>query len=398
MSSSKLLGMGRWIAASMIAASVATFLLLAASSCAQNESLRTNSVRNLENIGRATRKYHDVHEHFPAPFRARDGRPLLSWRVAILPFLDARNLYNEFHLEEPWDSPHNAALLDRMPDVFALPGSSSPNGMTFYRSFSGSGTLFDPANADGTSFSQVTDGYWTLLLVEAREAVPWTRPDSEIPFDARTDKAGTALKKEIGGHFPGGANVLLVDGSVTFLKESIRGPALRALVTRNGNDQFGGEDTSGGIKADTDFEANKSLFAALRTADQFLLYEGLPHQGYERTLLEEERRSKATVTLQGFPFYRNPLEVSTKDQEALTALLGDEGSYRQWPGEKLCDGFHPDYLAEWRVGGLAYQVLICLGCEEIKAFGPGRNVRCDIRRDKVGDLATMLRRYRTNRP
>lgn len=82
----------------------------------------------------------------------------------------------------------------------------------------------------------------------------------------------------------------------------------------------------------------------------------------------------------------------------MKALLGDENSFRQWPGEKLCDGFHPDYLAEWRASAASYQILICFGCGEVKAFGPDRSLRCDIERGKERELDGVLKKYRKNRP
>ena len=131
------------------------------------------------------------------------------------------------------------------------------------------------------------------------------------------------------------------------------------------------------------------------------MYEGLPRQGYEQQLYELkllDKRNKSRVTLQGFPFYKPPLEVSVADQETLKVLLGDERSFRQWGGEKFCDGFHPDYLAEWRVGGASYQFLICLGCGEVKAFGPDRSLRCDIETEAHRRIHEVLVKYVKNRP
>jgi hypothetical protein len=38
----------------------------------------------------------------------------LSWRVKLLPYLEQDHLYRQFKLNEPWDSPHNQALLKEM--------------------------------------------------------------------------------------------------------------------------------------------------------------------------------------------------------------------------------------------------------------------------------------------
>ena len=76
----------------------------------------------LTRIGLAMHKYHEIHGHFPAPAVVRDGgSPLLSWRVAILPYLGYRSLYERFHLGEPWDSAHDRDLLAEMPPEFACP-------------------------------------------------------------------------------------------------------------------------------------------------------------------------------------------------------------------------------------------------------------------------------------
>ena len=64
---------------------------------------------------------HAVHRKFPSNIRDKDGRPLLSWRVAILPYLEESKLYDEFHLDEAWDSDHNIQLLSKMPPIYSCP-------------------------------------------------------------------------------------------------------------------------------------------------------------------------------------------------------------------------------------------------------------------------------------
>ena len=76
----------------------------------------------LKRLGVAMNQFHEAHGHFPAAaITDKSGTPLLSWRVAILPQLGYQSLYDEFHLDEPWDSPHNLALAAQMPDVFRCP-------------------------------------------------------------------------------------------------------------------------------------------------------------------------------------------------------------------------------------------------------------------------------------
>ena len=72
------------------------------------------------------------------------GKVGLSWRVALLPFIEEGELYKQFHLNEPWDSPHNKQLISRMPRTYAKPGVDPSGGMTHYRTITGAGTIFPP--------------------------------------------------------------------------------------------------------------------------------------------------------------------------------------------------------------------------------------------------------------
>ena len=136
----------------------------------------------------------------------------------------------------------------------------------------------------------------------------------------------------------------------------------------------------------------------LKQADRLVLYEGLPHQMYERQALEAERKAKSTVTLHGFPFYRETLELKAADAERLKALLSDPGSYAAYSGEKKCGGFHPDHAVEWTAGGRTYQILICFGCFEAKIYSPKGEALHDFRLEASKQLKVLLAPYRKNRP
>jgi hypothetical protein len=217
-------------------APVGVALLLPAVQSARTAARRAQSTNNLKQIALAFHNYHSVHNRFPPQAIAnRDGKPCLSWRVEILPFLEQQALFDEFKRDEPWDSPHNKALITRMPAVFAVPGASAAPGHTFYRGFSGAKALFDPEVKTGIGIASITDGTSnTLGIVEAKEAVPWTRPDAEIPFDpVLKPEQMSRLLQSLGGHFPGGFDAMFLDGSVRFIKTSINMITLHALITRN---------------------------------------------------------------------------------------------------------------------------------------------------------------------
>jgi RNA polymerase sigma factor (sigma-70 family) len=192
----------------------------------------TRSANNLKHIGIAFHSYHDTHQKFPAAaIPDKDGKPLLSWRVAILPWLEQHDLYRSFKLDEPWDSPHNKKLLAQMPAVYApVKGPDREKGLTFYQVFVGKGTVFE--GNTGIRLLDIRDGTSnTILAVEAANAVPWTKPE-DLPYSA--DKP---LPK-LGGMFKGGFNVLLADGSVHFVKKKFDEKLMRLAITRNDDQPF----------------------------------------------------------------------------------------------------------------------------------------------------------------
>src|SRR5207253_804389 len=106
----------------------------------------TQSANQLKQIGLALHAYHDANMSLPPPaISSPDGRPLLSWRVAILPYLGHDTLFRRFNLQEAWDSPGNRALLAEMPKVYEAPGAANQKSqVTFYRVFVGQDTVFPP--------------------------------------------------------------------------------------------------------------------------------------------------------------------------------------------------------------------------------------------------------------
>ncbi len=159
----------------------------------------------------------------------------LSWRVALLPYLGEDDLYRQFHLDEPWDSPHNRTLLALMPKVYRMAALEDAPGMTHYRVFMGEQAAFAAPGEGGKApvarrLDDFPDGLdKTILIVEATEAVPWTKPD-ELVF------APNAPLPRL-GPFNRGGNVGMADGSVRILPPNYPDAELRALITRNGGER-----------------------------------------------------------------------------------------------------------------------------------------------------------------
>ena len=210
---------------------VMTALLLPAVQAAREAARRTQSMNNLKQIGLAMHIYADAHRKLPArAIYDKQGKPLLSWRVALLPYLGQDALFKQFHLDEPWDSEHNRKLVAQMPATYRSPNQTGEPGTTVYLTPNGDGTLF--GGKDGLKFAQVTDGLSnTIMAVEADndQAVPWTKPD-DLKYDAKDPVKGL-------GHLrPGIFEALFADGSVQVISNSVDADVLRALFTFGGGE------------------------------------------------------------------------------------------------------------------------------------------------------------------
>ncbi|QJW99516.1 DUF1559 family PulG-like putative transporter [Frigoriglobus tundricola] len=178
---------------------------------------------NLERITLACINYADANNGQMATNTAdKDGNPLLSWRVAILPYVEQANLYKQFKRDEPWDSDHNKKLVEKMPKLYAPVRVQARAGETFYQVFAGPGALFGPKQPlfptsipDGTSN--------TGLVFEAGDPVPWSKP-SDLPFNEKIP-----LPK-LGGLFDGELHVGMCDGSVFRVKKDFDAGEMKKLI------------------------------------------------------------------------------------------------------------------------------------------------------------------------
>lgn len=223
-----------WLAVGTIGGAITLFASVGIHN-AFREYQRQQCFKQLKRLGLAMHEYNEVHGHFPAPaIFGRGGKPLLSWRVELLPQLGYRSLYERFHLDEAWDSPHNLALLAEMPRELCCPGGPGRRaGQTSYMVIVGPendgfsvNTAFEPTR--GADIRHFVDGTSnTILVLETDAFVPWTKPD-----DLHWAK-GSALPGIASPH-PGGAHALFADGAARFLKATIDPNVLVAILTMNG--------------------------------------------------------------------------------------------------------------------------------------------------------------------
>ncbi len=190
------------------------------------------SANNLKQIAIGIVVYADRNGHFPLPaISSKDGKPLLSWRVQILPFIEQGELYKQFHLDEPWDSPNNRKLIDKMPAIYRMPATQNKEpGKTNYLLPVGNGAVFLADKP--TDFRDITDGTSnTIMVVETDDenAVIWTKP-GDLAFDPESPTKG--LGRFHGGRF----YAAFCDGHVSLLPAAIDAKTLKALFTRAGGE------------------------------------------------------------------------------------------------------------------------------------------------------------------
>ena len=198
--------------------------MLPAVKAARAAARRAQSMNNLKQLTLAFHNYHDTHKRFPpATIMGPDGKTPHSWRVAVLPFVDQANLYDQYRLTEPWDSPHNKKLLERIPAVFRNPKADPDSTNSSYFALTGNGTAF--SMKEGTRMRDMRDGTSnTILLVEAKREIPWTKPE-DIPYDP------SKKIPELGGFQEGIFLTAFCDGSVHAIAQTINEETLRRLIT-----------------------------------------------------------------------------------------------------------------------------------------------------------------------
>lgn len=188
----------------------------------------------LKQIVHGIHLWHDEHKSFPAQASYDSaGKPLLSWRVHILPFLGepCAKLYEEFRTEEPWDSEHNLKLLSKMPEIYAIPGSRvAMDGRTCYVRPIGPGTSCP--REELISFRDIPDGSSNtvaVIEVDDEHAVPWTKP-ADLDYDPENPTKG------LGGHLEGAVFSAFCDGAPHVHRKLVYDPErigdLRKVFTR----------------------------------------------------------------------------------------------------------------------------------------------------------------------
>jgi type II secretory pathway pseudopilin PulG len=228
------LGLGFVLCAGMVAA-----LLVPALSTPYDAGQQTVCANNMRNIALAMQAYASDHGTYPPAYIAdEEGRPMHSWRILLLPYLEHQDLYDRYDFDEPWDGPNNSRLADQVPEVYHCPSDDLIDDFeTSYVVITGSGAIFDGEKT--TRPEAIADGQeQTLLLVESSFAgIHWMEP-RDVELDWMSDSINGADGDGIYSLHYGGANVCFASGRATLLYEDTSPEDLRAMISIDGGEVF----------------------------------------------------------------------------------------------------------------------------------------------------------------
>jgi prepilin-type processing-associated H-X9-DG protein len=213
-------------------------LLLPALQQGREAARRAQCANNLRQIGLALHNYAEVNGALPPAFVAdENGKPMHSWRVLILPYLDQQLLYDSYNFSEPWDGPNNSRLLSQMPAAYRCPSDPGSTGGTHtaYAGVFGEHSIF--RGSKPVKWRDITDGTSNTLLVGESDGagIPWLKPD-DIDVELHPSIGDV---NGFSSHHTGGVQFLMADGSVHFILQTTNPQTLKALFTRDTGDAVG---------------------------------------------------------------------------------------------------------------------------------------------------------------
>jgi Protein of unknown function (DUF1559) len=200
------------------------------------EAARASQCFCIKQIALALHNYHSIYNCFPPAYVAdANGKPMHSWRVLILPFLEYSTLYQSYSMAEPWDGPNNRKLLDQRPSVYHCPSRDCGPTLTSYAAIVGPGTAFP--GSKGTGLDEIRDGTaQTILIAEiANVDIPWTEPRD---LDVRTMSwiINDHSKPAISSFHTRAPTLLFADGSVRGYRTFPSPANLKAMTTIDGGE------------------------------------------------------------------------------------------------------------------------------------------------------------------
>lgn len=198
---------------------------------------RNICVNNMHLLAMALHNYQSTYGRYPPAYLAdSQGKPMHSWRVFMLPYLERKDLFDQYDFSEPWDGPNNRRLHDKMPDIYRCPSAGGKNFETNYVAVVGAETLWPRAKS--TSFQQIGD--WppgeTIMLVETADSgINWLEPRDLSFEEALRGINPKGQEHSISSRHPG-TIVAFAGTNIRILDDTFPIDTLRALLTINGGE------------------------------------------------------------------------------------------------------------------------------------------------------------------
>ncbi len=235
---------GRWQGAIVVSVVVLGFVglcVLPNIRMSRGAARRSMCANNLKQIILALHNYHDVYKSFPPAYVAdENGKPMHSWRVLILPFLEQKALYDQYRFDESWDGPNNRQLAGDLKILMCPSDQRGLAGQTSYVAVVGPGTAWPGAKS--VALSDIKDGTGnTILIVEVHNSgIHWMEPRdldaSQMPLAINAKPAAKGASRGISSGHPGVAHVARADGSVRILSDDTPPATIRAMLTIAGGE------------------------------------------------------------------------------------------------------------------------------------------------------------------
>ncbi len=220
----------------LLVISIADYAAVFCMSC-PDAGRKSQCANNMRNIVLALINYESAHQRFPAAVRLdKEGRPLQSWRVETLPFLELQNLYSRANLKKPWDDPVNANVRNTSIPLFHCP-SCRQEGKCNYLAITGPDTVWP--NEGKVRLKDISDDPGeTLLLVEVADGLAdWSEP-KDLSLEELCDSKNEEKTLKLFSVHSGGAHVVFCDGFIQWMRAETLVKNLRALATRNGGEKI----------------------------------------------------------------------------------------------------------------------------------------------------------------
>jgi prepilin-type processing-associated H-X9-DG protein len=196
--------------------------------------------RNLRKITAALEQYRKANNRYPPAYIAdRQGKPMHSWRVLILPYLDRSDLYELYRLNEPWDGPNNRKLHDKVIKAFCCPTEYGKSGTTntSYVAVVGKQTIWGGNKVVFKDNVPDSPAHTLLIVQVANSGIHWMEP-RDLQMDQMDMSINGKPGRSISSVHKRGANVAFADGRIEYLFDKLPSEVLRALLTWNGGEKI----------------------------------------------------------------------------------------------------------------------------------------------------------------